>query len=593
MSPGLASAAVLLLWYVVTMARGLAWFDAGELALVGQQLGLGHPPGQPLYTLALGLFARLPGVDPLVGMNLLSALCAAACAIPADALLRRLTDASSGIRITALLAVGAMTPVWDQATRIELYSLATLLSLTLLAAGAAAVDAERRDARAWAGLGLLSGLLASVNPVFALAAASAVGLHALRMLGRGTPRAVLVAALGAVVGLTPYLWIFVVRDATDRLVWGELHTAAGLRAYLTGADYAHTDHAAWSRVPGNVGAWLLWLTGEGAAPALLLGFAGWLLPGLRRALGVWLPPVLAGAAFTFTYGDAFHPEVPDYNGYLAPAMWLGAVGLAALAARSGRGTFVGAAVVVFTLATGARPLWERSRASLTAPERLADAWLESAPERAILVVQSDHLVFPLMYRSELGARPDVVVLNEGFAASSWYWRHLLRRHPDLPRIELAAPDNATRLRRLFEAAGRPVVLQSGAMAAQMGLRPCLRTWGVAVGPACADAREEPDAFSAALDGWPAPDPITPRVRAALGFEKAVDRWALGDASGALEALRAGVGEPLPVPLALRRPPDAPPLVRPRRTLIADPADLRVLGATLLQHLGRPEAEGWR
>ena len=46
--PGLIAAALLLAWYAATMARGLLWFDTGELALVGSTLGLGHPPGHGL-----------------------------------------------------------------------------------------------------------------------------------------------------------------------------------------------------------------------------------------------------------------------------------------------------------------------------------------------------------------------------------------------------------------------------------------------------------------------------------------------------------------------------------------------------------------
>ena len=77
--PGRTAGLVLLVWYLWTMPTGLMFFDAGELALVGAQFGLGHPPGQPLYTLLLGLCAGIWPGDPLVAMNALSA--AAACAL--------------------------------------------------------------------------------------------------------------------------------------------------------------------------------------------------------------------------------------------------------------------------------------------------------------------------------------------------------------------------------------------------------------------------------------------------------------------------------------------------------------------------------
>ena len=594
--PGRVAAALLALWYVTSMARGLAWFDSGELALVGSQLGLGHPPGQPLYTLLLGLFARLPGIEPLAGMNLFSALTAAACALPTDRLVARLTPATPRVRCLALLCVGGLAPMWDQGTRIELYGLATLLSLTLLAAGLAVAQAGRRDARAWLGLGVLSGLLACVNPVFALASALAVGLYALPMLGRAAPLAVLAAVAGAVVGLLPYAHLWWVHDATDRLVWGELDHWPGVRAYLTGADYRGTEHGAWGEVPAHVAQWLVWLTTQGGAPVVALGALGWLGVTLRRHLALAILPAATGAAFTFTYGAAFFPEVPDYNGYLAPAMWLGACGLAVVVERLPRAPIWAAGLLLATLATGERPLWDRTRADLVAPRGLAEAWLGAAPADAVLLVRSDHLVFPLMYLQEAeGRRRDVVVLNTGFAASSWYWRRLYRAHPDLPVIELRAPDTRTRLRRLVAGTTRPVVAEDGALLAGLGLRPCSRTWGAATGPACAEAVDDPAAFADALRSWRHGDAVTTNVLAAISFSRAETLWALGDASGALVALRAGVpnGQTLPTPTGLARPVNAPPLQYPTPVLIGSALHNRLVGAQLLELLDRPaEATRW-
>ncbi len=584
--PGGAAFAVLLGWYAATMARGLAWFDAGELALVAYQLGLGHPPGQPLYTMVLAVFARLPGVDPLVGMNLLSALTAAACALPADALLRRFTEATPKVRFLVLLSVGAVAPMWDQGTRIELYGLATLGFLTLLAAGVAAVEARHADRVTWLGLGVMSGLLACVNPVFALGAALTVGLYALPMLGRSTPAAVVSAACGAAIGLLPYLYVYAVHDATDRMVWGELSSWVGVRAYLTGADYAHTAHGAWTEVPAHIAQWLLWLTLEGGAVVLVLATFGWASTMLRPHLLVLVLPALTGAAFVFTYGTAFHPEIPDYNGYLAPAFWVGACGLAVVLSRLAHPPLWAGAVLLATLCLSQRPVWERTRADLDAPRALATAWLESAPPDAVLLVESDHLVFPLMYVQEAeGKRPDVVVFNIGFGASSWFFRHLYRRHPDLPRIELRAPDTRTRVARLIAGTTRAVIAERGDILAALGHRPCARTWGVTTHPCSADA----DAFAAAISGWRTTDPITRNVLAALAFDRVATLWALGDMSGALTALRDDPS--LPVPRGLARPVNAPPLQHLFPVLIGSAHENRLVGKEWLLMTGHAAESG--
>lgn len=587
--PARAAAGILLLWYGLTMARDLLWFDTGELALVGAQFGLGHPPGQPVYTLLLGLFARLPGVDPLLGMNLFSALCAALCALPAGALIRRcLPEVSPGARFVCLLAIGAIAPVWDQASRIELYALASLLSLCILAGGAA----RPTRARDWAVLGALTGLLVGVNPIFAIAAATGAGLFALPALlqARRLPHALGAAIITsvAVAGLG-YAYVFAVRDAPDRMVWGPLQSGADWWAYLTGRDYGHTAHSAWSAVPTHLWQWFEWLLGQGALPAVALGWLGWALPAARRGIALLALPLLAGVAFTFTYG-VFHPQVPDYNGYLMPALWLGAVGLAAIAHRIHWG--VALAVLLLTASTGARPIWQRSRANVDLPRRLASRLLADLPQRALLIVESDHLVFPLMYLQGVEhQRPDVVVFNAGFGASSWYWAWQRRLHPDLPAINLAAPDTATRLRRLSRAGDRPVFAESVGWAGHLRTRPCPRGLVFGLGPTCAFGDDPPDAWDT-LYARPSTDPITRRVVAAEAWRRAQGLWLMGDARGAIEALRGGAD--LPVPRALQVPPNRRPLPpSDAPVLIGDPLRNRAVGAQLLTLCGqRSAAEAW-
>ncbi len=586
---GPIAAGLLLLWYAATMARGLEWFDSAELALVGRQLGLGHPPGQPLYTWLAGLFSRLPGLDPLVGLNLLSALPAALCALPADAILRRATSLGTPTRVLVLVASGAAVPVWDQATRIELYALSTLLFLGVLAAGQRA-----ESPRSWALAGLLVGLLAAVNPVFAIGAAAGAGLYGLPGLVRRKAllRSTGAAFVGAVVGLVPYVHLLLVRDAPDRLVWGELSDPAGLLKYLAGADYAMTEHAAFGSVAGHVATWLAWMLGQGAV-APLVGALGWLAaPGLRRRSALLAAAAVVGFGFTMTYGVYF-PEIPDFNGYLTPALWLAALGIGGLVEGRRLAVPAVAGLLAVTLCAGEQPLWSRSRADITLPRELARRHLDAAEPNALLLVESDHLFFPLLYLQEIeGARPDVAVINVGWSASSWYWRFLYRRHPDLPPLE-PAPSREIRLRSLVVRV--PVArVETHGLAARLGVRPCPATWGFALGPACAEARDDEAAFTATLASWwsAGPDPMTTRVIAAVANARAEGLWALGDATGALRAWRAGVDPSLPVPERLPPGPRRPvPLDVPE--LIGSPDRNRALGAAALIVEGHPElAEAW-
>ncbi|MCB9526552.1 MAG: DUF2723 domain-containing protein [Myxococcales bacterium] len=585
---GWISALLLGAWYAATAARGLMWFDTGEFALVAGAGGVSHPPGQPLYT---WLSQAAYGLGGLVGLNLLSAFAAALCAVPSDALLRRLTDLGATGRALALLCVGVLAPVWDQATRIELYAPAALLSLTTVAAGLAVVD-DDRGPRAWLGLGLGVGLLACLNAIFAVGTALAVGGYGALVLRRAPRRllaAGLAAAVGAVAGLLPYAQIALSHSDPSRFVWGDFDTAQGWLDFLRGRDYGHTAHAAWGRVPAHGGVWLGWLLGEGSAPTVLLGALGWLADArLRRRL--WLPGALvfAGVAFTFTYGS-YQPQVPDYNGYFLPALWLGAVGLAGLAGRARRGMGLGlltAALVAGGL-TGARPLpLQRDRSGLQGAEQLAQAWLDATPPDGVLLVESDHLVFPLMYLQEVkGARPDLLLINVGFAASGWYWRHLYARHPALPKIPLAAPSTAARLDRLLRALpGRPVRVEHLGLAAGLRRAACLDGWGLRLAP-CDPAADRPEALPALLSRlWrrEGHDLITPHVLAGLALARAQAAWALDRPEQAVAALAAGAPPgKTPPPVADAAAGQAAlgprPLPSPAPgTLIGDPAHNRAL-----------------
>lgn len=60
--------------YALTMARDLSLYDSGELALAAVVLGLGHPPGQPLYTLLGFALSKVPLWSPLIGVVLASVI---------------------------------------------------------------------------------------------------------------------------------------------------------------------------------------------------------------------------------------------------------------------------------------------------------------------------------------------------------------------------------------------------------------------------------------------------------------------------------------------------------------------------------------
>jgi hypothetical protein len=61
--------------YLLTLASGVGFIDAGELATVASTLGIAHPTGYPLFTLVGFLFSQLPIAETIImRLNIMSAL---------------------------------------------------------------------------------------------------------------------------------------------------------------------------------------------------------------------------------------------------------------------------------------------------------------------------------------------------------------------------------------------------------------------------------------------------------------------------------------------------------------------------------------
>jgi tetratricopeptide (TPR) repeat protein len=73
---GWALGAFALIMYLMTTAPVVAFWDNGEFIAVGYTLGVGHPPGSPVYTLISRLFSILPFPNVAQAVNFLSILAA-------------------------------------------------------------------------------------------------------------------------------------------------------------------------------------------------------------------------------------------------------------------------------------------------------------------------------------------------------------------------------------------------------------------------------------------------------------------------------------------------------------------------------------
>jgi hypothetical protein len=475
--------------YLVTMSRGIGFYDSGELAVASVQLGLAHPPGQPVYTLLGALFTHIPGVPPLLGLNALSALCGALTMLPALSLTEHLLpDRARDTKpillasTLTLVAVSQHAALWEQATRIELYALATLLALWSLARLAFVLD-HGSSAEGYMLLGASLGLCAAVNPLIATLAALC---GAPATLSRAYDRSIPWSALGWIfggmlLGLVPYVYVPLIADRTDRLVWGAPTRGSALIDYLLVRDFRANLGVTPQRFLSQLADWVGFASDSGLLPVWLVGITGHAVSPPQSLTRFCAPLAALITVLYIAHFAIFRPEIPDTVSYTTLATWLCAAGAAALTGLLWlRGSRFGAVALAASVAGAsliAPPFALTRTRHVGDPARtLASTLLDSLPQNTILVAEADHWLAPLWYLQEVEhRRPDVVVLAHGLLSSSWYFEHVFRLHPALHKVALRGPGGARgRLWRLIEAQGqRPLAFENEREARALGLQTCL------------------------------------------------------------------------------------------------------------------------
>ncbi len=607
-----ASAAFLFAYYAWTMCRSLSMYDSPELALVAEQLGLGHPFGQPLHTILGGLLTRLPGVDPLIALNGLSAFAGALTVVPATSFAQALMRPGAGsargdARFVAptIALIGMHPALWEPSTRIEVYSLAAFFALWAAARFANAVlDGDQRS-RAYLGTGLSLGLSASVNIACALGVALAMTPRLLMAIVR---REIPTRALGAIIaggalGLTTYSYVFLVARRADVLVWGAPIDAASIKHYFTAADFRQKGVSSWLEWLTHVWELLLFSTYNGLLAVLIAGFLGYALYARKRGLGrfFFVATLILFVALIARNG-VFAPDVLDYAGYLAIPTWIAASGIGLLVAylAERRLSFAAAALAAVLLLLWVAPpaVYERTRHRDVFTSEIATGALRAAPPNAILIVERDHWIGPIWYLQEQRAvRPDVIIVAYGLSSSTWFWQHLYRGHPDLAPFELRGPGGRdARLRRFLEAnSKRPIQIERIALAQRLGLPTCPSDWLLDVRTVCTGATQEPALAHVAgrtLGDLRGGSPGTDGLIALVTLDRGHDLYSQGFPRAAIETLLAGV--PALTGVAAADLSTVPPRIRPSarpapryapHAALGDPAQNLNYAATIAKATG--------
>lgn len=445
--------------YVLTAAPTVDWLDVGELVAGAWDLGVSHPPGQPLPTLLWRAAMLLPLGSIAYRATLVSALCAALTAIPLTMLARQLAAPLAprlhapfhfGVVVAALLGFAS----WPQAVRAEVYAPQLLLAVGVVGAAVAcsASDPARRLRAVVVMVGLL-GLSGATHPLLAVGLLPPA-LAGLVRAGRGTlVRAAVPSAAVALAVLGLYAYLPLRALARPELAWGLPSDAGAFLGVLSGRSFAHNfSPSDGSMFLHNLGvvAGLVW---DDLGPALaVLSVAG--VAALVFARQRWIAAIfvlaVAGNLATVLFQNKVFASNPDLHGYLALAAVLMAAtavhavfaALDRLAGRIGARSAVLAAygVVGALLLNAALVGAQMDRSGAWLAEELMRSHLDDLPPGAVVLTSGNSSAFTDLHSQRIERRrPDVVRFHRTLLGHPFYELQLRTHHGTPPAgIDTAA-----------------------------------------------------------------------------------------------------------------------------------------------------------
>lgn len=256
--------------YMMTLAPGLGFIDAGELATTASTFGIAHPTGYPLFTLIGHIFSILPIASTVIArLNIMSAFFAAmgagACVYLVHEIHLYWLLAKTKVKVDSkgkkkdekpielttnetkaqqATAAGIFTGIiiafsetwWANATSIEVYPLHQFFLPVILTFFLRMLRTDsKRDGFLFA---LMLGLSFSNHlTTVLLAPACLYGFFARFGLGKDAWRRIGGLALPFVIGLLPYTYLYLNASSNPLMNWGDPSNFGSFMKHVTGGQY--------------------------------------------------------------------------------------------------------------------------------------------------------------------------------------------------------------------------------------------------------------------------------------------------------------------------------------------------------------------
>lgn len=402
--------------------------DSPETITAAVTLGISHPPGDPLLSLAGKAWSLLPLGSMALRMNLLSAfLAATACLLVIRLVVSIFPGKLSAIAASSTtLVLFVFNPVLVQQAAVSKGSV-YILNLVLILWAITSLS-NKKNISASLALGLLAShhwmTFAAISPVMAPWWA----FNALR-LQTAKIRIIIISSLIFILGISVLLFLPLRASQNNYLAWGKPSTMQRMSTHLLRKVYQAEEMS---------GTPLTWRRqGIEGARAIhhQIGWPGWLLVSagfiaLFKSIPASAFIAASGILFPWLITSVYldlRPELMHLLGiYLLPS-WLAVVSLAAFGAawlvRSGRkstrvAAFLPAIASLFVLYPASR-IYNVSRSCWSFD--IGKAMLSPLPPNSGLLITSDMDTFPLWYFQAVEEyRTDILIVNTTMMRHQWY-----------------------------------------------------------------------------------------------------------------------------------------------------------------------------
>lgn len=474
--------------YMMTLAPGLGFIDAGELATTASTLGIAHPTGYPLFTLIGHLFSILPIASTvIVRLNIMSAffaaMGAAACVYLVHEIHLYWLVAKSKVKVEAkgkkkeekpielttnetkaqqATAAGIFTGIiiafsetwWANATSIEVYPLHQFFLPVILTFFLRMLRTDsKRDGFLFA---LTLGLSFSNHlTTVLLAPACLYGFFARFGFGGESWKRIGKLVLPFALGLLPYAYLFINASSDPLMNWGDPSNFGSFMKHVTGGQYK-----VWMFTGQNAGKQFgeFWsgLIGEYFTGLIVVVMGAYYLFSIKKTHGVNILIFLCLLFFGCLF-YAINYDIHDIDSYfLLSYLTLGLIGSCgiylvakiqakdfaimgdtSLSPTDGPRHFLALCITGIFLVGGSMTVKHYSASDESGNHMVDDFTmniLQNLPKDAIVISSAwDFWVSGSFYHQFVEkVRPDITVIDVALLRDRpWYYKHLEQVAPKL------------------------------------------------------------------------------------------------------------------------------------------------------------------